>query len=149
MDKSYATPELAKMAMYWGFDRPCSAGVTVKAPVLYAERETLDSVPDGVIPIPTLEQIQRWLREEKKVNVYCAPILTDPHGTWAWMACINDEAVTDSVSIVRGYYVALKVAACTHTPLAACTHTPLFEEYYDALAHGIAFQFGIWRSEKR
>lgn len=102
MDKSYATPELAKMAMYWGFDRPCSAGVTVKAPVLYAERETLDSVPDGVIPIPTLEQIQRCLREEKKVNVYCAPILTDPHGTWAWMACINDEAVTDSVSIVRG-----------------------------------------------
>lgn len=117
MDKSYATPDLAKMAMYWGFDRPCSAGVTVKAPVLYAERETLDSVPDGVVPIPTLEQIQRWLREEKKVNVYCAPILTDPHGTWAWMACINDEAV--------------------------------FEEYYDALAHGIAFQFGIWRSEKR
>lgn len=54
MDKSYATPELAKMAMYWGFDRPCSAGVTVKAPVLYAERETLDSVPDGIIPIPTL-----------------------------------------------------------------------------------------------
>lgn len=71
MDKSYATPDLAKMTMYWGFDRPCSAGVTVKAPVLYAERETLDSVPDGVVPIPTLEQIQRWLREEKKVNVYC------------------------------------------------------------------------------
>lgn len=102
MDKSYATPDLAKMAMYWGFDRPCSAGVTVKAPVLYAERETLDSVPDGVVPIPTLEQIQRWLREEKKVNVYCAPILTDPHGVWSWMACINDKAVTDSVPIVRG-----------------------------------------------
>lgn len=98
MDKSYAMPDLAKMAMYWGFDRPCSAGVTVKAPVLYAERETLDSVPDGIVPIPTLEQIQRWLREEKKVNV--------------------------------------------HT-------TPLFEEYYDALAYGIAAQFGIWRSEKQ
>lgn len=125
MDKSYATPDLAKMAMYWGFDRPCSAGVTVKAPVLYAERETLDSVPDGVVPIPTLEQIQRWLR----------------HWIWSWMACINDKAVTDSVPIVRGYYVAFKVAACTHTPL--------FEEYYDALAYGIAAQFGIWRSEKR
>lgn len=141
MDKSYATPDLAKMAMYWGFDKPCSAGVTVKAPVLYAERETLDSVPDGVVPIPTLEQIQRWLREEKKVNVYCAPILTDPHWIWSWMACINDKAVTDSVPIVRGYYVAFKVAACTHTPL--------FEEYYDALAYGIAAQFGIWRSEKQ
>lgn len=129
MDKSYATPELAKMAMYWGFDRPCSAG------------ETLDSVPDGVIPIPTLEQIQRWLREENKVNVYCAPILTDPHWIWSWMACINDKAVTDSVPIVRGYYVAFKVAACTHTPL--------FEEYYDALAYGIAAQFGIWRSKKQ
>jgi hypothetical protein len=139
MDKSYATPDLAKMAMYWGFDRPCSAGVTVKAPVLYAERETLDSVPEGVIPIPTLEQIQRWLREEKKVNVYCAPILVDPE--WIWMACIDDEAVTDSTHTIRNDRGVLKVPDCVNTQL--------FKEYYDALYHGIASQFGIWRSEKQ
>lgn len=139
MDKSYATPDLAKMAMYWGFDRPCSAGVTVKAPVLYAERETLDSVPDGVAPIPTLEQIQRWLREEKKVNVYCAPIFADPE--WLWMACIDDEAVTDSEPFIRNDREVLKVPACVHTQL--------FKDYYDALTHGIASQFGIWRYQKR
>ena len=141
MDKSYATPDLAKMAMYWGFDRPCSAGVTVKAPVLYAERETLDSVPDGLSRFLLWSRFNVGSVRKKKVNVYCAPILTDPHWIWSWMACINDKAVTDSVPIVRGYYVAFKVAACTHTPL--------FEEYYDALAYGIAAQFGIWRSEKQ
>lgn len=95
MDKSYATPDLAKMAMYWGFDRPCSAGVTVKAPVLYAERETLDSVP---------------------------------------------EAVTDSTHTIRNDRGVLKVPDCVNTQL--------FKEYYDALYHGIASQFGIWRSKK-
>lgn len=113
MDKSYATPELAKMA--------------------------IDSVPDGIIPIPTLEQIQRWLREEKKVNVYCAPIFADPE--WLWMACIDDEAVTDSEPFIRNDREVLKVPACVHTQL--------FKDYYDALTHGIASQFGIWRYQKR
>ena len=73
------------------------------------------------------------------MNVYCAPILVDPE--WMWMACIDDEAVTDSEPFIRNDREVLKVPACVHTQL--------FKDYYDALTHGIASQFGIWRYQKR
>lgn len=89
MDKSYATPDLAKMAMYWGFDRPCSAGVTVKLPFCMPREKRLTVFPTG------LSRFLLWSRF--------------------------------NVGSVR----------------------KKFEEYYDALAYGIAAQFGIWRSEKQ
>ena len=45
------------------------------------------------------------------------------------------------ISFIRNDREVLKVPACVHTQL--------FKDYYDALTHGIASQFGIWRYQKR
>ena len=55
-----------------------------------------------------------------------------------------------------GEMTSMSYANSTHTirndrgvlKVPDCVNTQLFKEYYDALHHGVASQFGIWRSKK-
>ena len=71
LDKSYASITLAAMAMHRGFDEHCSVFISpnhmqeVSRKALIVDGAVMDN---QLLPIPTLEQIQRWLREKHKIK---------------------------------------------------------------------------------
>lgn len=123
LDKSYASIILAAMAMHRGFDEHCSVFISpnhmqeVSRKALIVDGAVMDN---QLLPIPTLEQIQRWLREKHKINVYCVWHLVDtPPFNGVWIPFMGEDAITyqgsklDSIRYVQeesDYYDALAFA---------------------------------------
>ena len=123
LDKSYASITLAAMAMYRGFDEPCSVFTSLNNSYHSIARKAIvedeNATEEQLLPIPTLEQLQRWLREKHKIIVYCFWHLVDNPLKGVWVP------FKDCTAMVCG------------SRIESIRYPQEFIEYYDALAYAV------------